>query len=98
VLLPRWLVASAWAVFGLAALLPLLWLGLDVVRGEGGLSALRDLLLTQAQWRLLARSLVVAGGAALLALGLGVPYALAIERTRMPGRHAFRLALGSPSF
>ena len=89
-LLPRWLVASAWAVFGLAALLPLLWLGLDVVRGEGGLSALRDLLLTQAQWRLLARSLVVAGGAALLALGLGVPYALAIERTRMPGRHAFQ--------
>ncbi len=90
-LLPRWLVASAWAAFALAALLPLLWLGLDALSGEGRLSALRDPLLTEAQWRLLARSLVVAGGAALLALGLGVPYALAIERTTMPGRHAFQL-------
>ena len=81
-LLPRWLVASAWAAFALVALLPLLWLGVDALSGEVGLSALLDPLLNEAQRQLFVRSLVVAGGVALLALGLGVPYALARSRAR----------------
>ncbi|AUB85544.1 ABC transporter permease [Candidatus Thiodictyon syntrophicum] len=85
---PRWAVAAAWAAFAIAALLPLGQLAWDAVRGGGGwdLTALRELLLTESQWRLLANSLLVAGGASALAVAIGVPFALVMERTDLPGR------------
>jgi len=86
--LPRWAVAAAWTAFALAALLPLVQLLADALWRDGGwdLTPVWALLLTDSQWRLLANSLMVAGGASALAVGIGVPLAFATERTDLPGR------------
>ena len=86
--LPRWAVAAAWTAFALAALLPLAQLLADALWGDGGwdLTPVRELLLTDSQWRLLANSLMVAGGASVLAVVIGVPFAFITERTDLPGR------------
>ncbi len=86
--LPRWAVAAAWIAFAAAALLPLGQLAWDTLRGEGGwdLTAVRELLLSENQWRLLANSLMVAAGASVLAVAIGVPFGFLSERTNLPGR------------
>ena len=49
-----------------------------------------------ARWRLLGNSVIIAGLAALLALALGVPYALLVARTDVPGRGVLGAVYAAP--
>jgi iron(III) transport system permease protein len=96
--LPRWVVAAAWTAFALTALLPLGQLAWDALHGDSGwdFTSVRALLLTESQWRLLASSLWVAGGASAMAVAVGVPFAFVTERTDLPGRRTFGILYLAP--
>ncbi len=90
--LPRWGQLLVWLVFAVVAYLPAGQLILEALAGGGASAAIESLFLTASQWSLLGRSVTLAAGASLLAVLIGVPYALLCEKTDLPGRSFFSLA------
>jgi iron(III) transport system permease protein len=92
--LPSWATGLAWLLFALVSLLPLAQLGYSALWLEGRFdpSPMGELLLTADQWALLGTSLLVAGGASMLALVIGLPYAVLIAKTDLWGQRLFGLA------
>ncbi len=89
-----WVTRLAWLIFGVAVLLPpvqLCWVALWV-DGRLDLGVFGEQLLTSSQWQLLGNSLLLAGGASVVALVIGVPYAVLCEKSHFRGRSYFRLA------
>jgi iron(III) transport system permease protein len=89
--LPWWGHGLVWLCFAGLVLLPPAWLAVDATAGLVGGQQAADFL-TNDQWGLLGRSLLIASGAAALALCLGAPYALLCQRTDLPGRRFWQLA------
>jgi len=90
-------IGMALVVFVVVCLLPpaymaMLGLGGSAARGP----AHAALLLDGRQRDLLVSSAVLGGGTAILATLFGVPLGMALARTALPGRAAFRLALAAP--
>jgi iron(III) transport system permease protein len=71
---------------------------LVTVTGGWGLDAYRGVLRDARQWQLLATSLSMAGGAAIVAGCLGIPLGFALARAGRDGGHRWRLLLGAPLF
>ncbi len=92
--LPVWVVWLARLFFVIVVVLPLVQLCGEAFWVDGALdsSALSKLMLTSHQWRLLGNSLVLATGASAIALFIGVPYALLVEKSDFWGRSFFKLA------
>jgi iron(III) transport system permease protein len=84
----------AWLIFSLAVFAPLVWLGIEAIWIDGQLdfSPFQQLLLTPSQRTLLQNSLLLASGATLVALVLGIPFAFLCQKTDMWGRSFFALA------
>ena len=59
-------------------------------------ATLRDGIFTTSQWRLLGDSILLAIGAATIAVMIGVPYAFLCEKTDLPGRGFFAIAYLTP--
>lgn len=78
----------------LAALLPLVQLGGEAFWLNGGidLGSFLELFSASSQWALLANSVILACGASMVALVIGVPYAVLCEKVHFRGRSFFRLA------
>jgi iron(III) transport system permease protein len=90
--LPRWGQLAVWLAFVGLVYLPIGQLFVDGAAGGGEGAGVRALFLTESQWALLVRSIVLAAGAAVLAVIIGVPYAFLCEKTDLPGRSFFALA------
>ncbi len=90
--LPRWGQLLVWLVFAGVVYLPAGQLIVEAVAGSRPDSAIDALFLTASQWSLLGRNVALAAGASLLAVLIGVPYALLCEKTDLPGRAFFSLA------
>ncbi|AGA90535.1 ABC-type Fe3+ transport system, permease component [Thioflavicoccus mobilis 8321] len=90
--LPRWGQLLVWLVFAVAVYLPAGQLILEALSVGRPSAAIKSLFLTSSQWSLLGRSVTLAAGASLLAVLIGVPYALLCEKTDLPGRAFFSLA------
>ncbi|MCD6389202.1 MAG: iron ABC transporter permease [Desulfobulbaceae bacterium] len=91
---PRWLSYPVLTAFSLIVIAPILFLVLSPFWHEGHISGLylQELILSTRQLGLLKTSMLLAGTATSLALVLGLPYALLVERTDLPGRSLFGLA------
>ena len=91
---PRWLSYPILTAFSLIVLAPILFLVLSPFWHEGHISRLylQELILSSRQLNLLKTSILLAGTATCLSLLLGLPYALLVERTDIPGRSLFGLA------
>ena len=95
---PRWLSAHAVLVFAFLYL-PIATLVVYSFNGAGvggfpprdlTLNWYRTLFADEAIWESVWKSLMVAGIAVIIALGLGVPAALALDRAQFPGKAVFR--------
>jgi spermidine/putrescine transport system permease protein len=95
---PNWLFAHALAVF-FFLYLPIAVLIVYSFNGTGvggfpprnlTLAWYRTLFADSAIWESVANSLLVAGAAVVIALGLGIPAALALDRAQFPGKAVFR--------
>lgn len=95
---PNWLLAHAVAVFFFLYLpIAVLIVYSFNATGVGGfpprdltLAWYRMLFADGAIWESVANSLMVAGAAVVIALGLGIPAALALDRAQFPGKAVFR--------
>ncbi|WP_408888759.1 ABC transporter permease [Myxococcus faecalis] len=91
----RWLGLGAWLtpllVFAVGPVVALLARGLGAQTGDAGMSGLG------AETGALLNTLVISGGAALLALCLGTPLSLLLFRTDLPLRGAFTVLFTLPS-
>ena len=95
---PNWLFAHAVAVFFFLYLpIAVLIVYSFNATGVGGfpprdltLAWYRTLFRDSAIWESVANSLMVAGTAVVIALGLGIPAALALDRAQFPGKAVFR--------
>ncbi|OAD22412.1 binding-protein-dependent transport system inner membrane component [Candidatus Thiomargarita nelsonii] len=88
----------AWLIFSLAVFAPVVWLGFEAlwVNGQLDFSAFQQLLLTPTQITLLQNSLLLASGATVVALVLGIPFAFLCQKTTLWGRSFFALAYLTP--
>jgi spermidine/putrescine transport system permease protein len=95
---PRWLSAHAVVVFAFLYL-PIATLVIYSFNGAGvggfpphdlTLGWYRTLFADSAIWESVLNSLMVAGVAVIIALGLGIPAALALDRAQFPGKAVFR--------
>lgn len=84
------------AVFVLVALAPILAVYGPTIASGAGLAAWRTVLSEARQWGLLRNTLVMAGGAALVATLLGAPAGCLTERHRPAGLRALPVALAAP--
>ena len=90
-------IGLAVAVFVVTCVLPPVYMATQALSGSAGRgSAYAALLLDARQRDLLFRSAILGGGTAILATLLGAPLGVALARTPLPGRAAFRLALAAP--
>lgn len=98
-LIPSWLTAAAWFIFLIVVYWPIYQLLVDAFGSNGQatvLVSLDDFSLTQIQYELLSHSLLLASGATVLALVIGIPFAICIQRTTMWGSKFFGWAYFIP--
>ncbi|MGR9116100.1 MAG: ABC transporter permease [Gammaproteobacteria bacterium] len=91
---PKWLTITAWLIFLAAVYWPICQLVLDAFSPDEIFitsDSSNGFFLSEAQYDLLERSLILASGATVLALMIGIPFAFFIQRTTMWGREVFRL-------
>ncbi|MCC6697754.1 MAG: iron ABC transporter permease [Candidatus Hydrogenedentes bacterium] len=88
-----------WAAVLVMAVLPvaILFVRAIVVEGQVNLDSFRSVLFSTRQWRLLANSVLVAGGAACLATLLGAPAGYALAYARVPARRLLTALLAIPA-
>lgn len=90
--------STAFLLFFVVALLPILYMLSDSLHVNSGLSmdAYSKVFLTKRQFGLLRNSLMLGFGTTLLALVVGVPLAFIISRTDLPYRGLFKILAAAP--
>jgi len=94
VLIPKWLTVTAWLIFLGAVYWPIYQLIADAFgQHEYVIETVpsNDFFLSETQYELFKRSLILASGSTALALLIGIPFAFFIQRTLMWGRGIFSL-------
>ncbi|MGZ8944046.1 MAG: ABC transporter permease [Methylococcaceae bacterium] len=92
--IPKWLTVTAWLIFLGVVYWPIYQLIADAfVQDEFFIETVpsSDFFLSETQYGLLKRSLILASGSTALALLIGIPFAFFIQRTMIRGRGIFSL-------